>query len=371
MPGPAGTRQSSSAGIRPSLRPAGPRRPRRPSGRRRLAAAGMVAALGMLVWLAVSRIDFSQVGRAVARLDGWWLALAVAFMAGAFLCRAESWFAAIREALPDEQIGRAAVTRALLIGMAASAVAPGRLGEAARTWLIARRASRIREALPTVLGTLLSQALLNLLALWLLAVVALAGSAIRGARTGSIVLTAAVPAAGVAALLAAPALVARGRGWEIRWLRRVSEWSHLQLVRLRRGLVVFRRPGPAVRSGGFQLGAWALQLGCCYAVLLAFGLQDRAGLPAAAAVLVAVNITAVVPVTPSNVGVFQAACVGVLAPFHVSAGQGLAYGLVLQAVEIACALGMGIPSLLREGVSVSELHAGAGAGVSEPSGRGY
>ena len=40
--------------------------------------------------------------------------------------------------------------------------------------------------------------------------------------------------------------------------------------------------------------------------------RQRADLGAAAAVLFAVNVTAVLPVTPSNLGVFQAACVAVL-----------------------------------------------------------
>jgi phosphatidylinositol alpha-mannosyltransferase len=104
-----------------------------------------------------------------------------------------------------------------------------------------------------------------------------------------------------------------------------------------------------------QLLAWVLQLFACYAVILSLELQHQANLVAAAAVLLAVNVTAVVPVTPSNVGVFQAACIAVLAPFGVSASQGLAYGLILQAVEIVAAVALGVPALLREGLSVSEL----------------
>jgi hypothetical protein len=46
-------------------------------------------------------------------------------------------------------------------------------------------------------------------------------------------------------------------------------------------------------------------------------LARAVGLSGAAAILVAVNVTAVVPVTPSNVGLFQAACVAVLAAFGV------------------------------------------------------
>ena len=52
------------------------------------------------------------------------------------------------------------------------------------------------------------------------------------------------------------------------------------------------------------------------------GSTMRAGLGAAAAVLFAVNVTAGVPLTPSNLGVFQAACVaGLHAGWHVGAAD--------------------------------------------------
>jgi phosphatidylinositol alpha-mannosyltransferase len=67
-------------------------------------------------------------------------------------------------------------------------------------------------------------------------------------------------------------------------------------------------------------------------------------------VLFAVNVTAVLPATPSNLGVFQAACVAVLSgAYGVSSAEALGYGIMLQAVEIATAFVMGGPALLREG----------------------
>jgi phosphatidyl-myo-inositol alpha-mannosyltransferase len=56
------------------------------------------------------------------------------------------------------------------------------------------------------------------------------------------------------------------------------------------------------------------------------------------------------------VGVFQAACVAVLAgAYHVSTPDAIAYGIVLQAVEGATALIMGMPALLNEGLSWREV----------------
>jgi phosphatidyl-myo-inositol alpha-mannosyltransferase len=76
----------------------------------------------------------------------------------------------------------------------------------------------------------------------------------------------------------------------------------------------------------------------------------------AAAILFAVNVTAVLPLTPSNLGVFQAACVAVLSyAYGVPAAQALGYGIILQAVEIATAVVMGAPALVKEGLSWREV----------------
>jgi phosphatidylinositol alpha-mannosyltransferase len=124
------------------------------------------------------------------------------------------------------------------------------------------------------------------------------------------------------------------------------------LVRLRKGLEVFRRPRLAAWAISAQLSAWALQLLGAYALLAALNLDSRVGIGAAAAVLFAVNVTAVLPVTPSNVGVFQFAVVTVLSGVYgVPAAAALGYGIILQAVEIATAVAFGLPALIGEGLS--------------------
>ena len=81
----------------------------------------------------------------------------------------------------------------------------------------------------------------------------------------------------------------------------------------------------------------------------------RAGMGAAAAVLFAVNVTAALPATPSNLGVFQAACVAVLSAYGVGKTDAFAYGIILQAVEICTALALGMPALVREGMTWRDL----------------
>ena len=117
---------------------------------------------------------------------------------------------------------------------------------------------------------------------------------------------------------------------------------------MRSGLAVFKRPREGFVAVTMQLGAWALQWVSCYVLLVALGLEHKADLGAAAAILFAVNVTAVLPVTPSNLGVFQAACMAVLVgAYGVAPAQALGYGIILQAVEVASAVVMGGPALVR------------------------
>ena len=125
---------------------------------------------------------------------------------------------------------------------------------------------------------------------------------------------------------------------------------------------MFARPGLGLSAVSLQLLAWALQWLACYMVLLALGLQSKAGLVSAAAVLLAVNVSAILPPTPSNLGVFQAACLVVLAAYEVGAGPALAYGIILQAVEVLTALALGTPALLREGLTWRDIRSAEAAG---------
>ena len=128
------------------------------------------------------------------------------------------------------------------------------------------------------------------------------------------------------------------------------------LVQVRTRPARLPRPAARARRRRLQLGAWAIQLAACFALFEAMGLDARGGIGAAAAVLFAVNVTAVVPATPSNIGVFQLAVISVLTTgFGVCAADALAYGVILQAVEIATAVALGLPALVREGMTWSDM----------------
>src|SRR2546430_5124675 len=63
-----------------------------------------------------------------------------------------------------------------MIGVLMSATLPARLGEPARAMVLSRRTGRMRETFPVLLGTLVSQTALNILALTLLGVIIVAST---------------------------------------------------------------------------------------------------------------------------------------------------------------------------------------------------
>ena len=72
---------------------------------------------------------------------------------------------------PARRCRRRDAMQGTFIGVLMSATLPARLGEPSRALIVARRIGRARETLPVVLGTIVSQTLLNLLALAMLGAV--------------------------------------------------------------------------------------------------------------------------------------------------------------------------------------------------------
>jgi phosphatidylinositol alpha-mannosyltransferase len=355
---PADGRPRERARRLPSLEPApaGARRGWVTAMRRVGVVAAAAAGLG-LSWLALQRIGVERIGDALWRSSPTWVLAGLALMCLSMVVRSVAWRAILRAALPGVRVGRRDVLRGTSIGVLMSATLPARLGEPARALVVSRRiGGRQREVLPTVAGTIVSQTLLNVFALILLGVVMFSSIGVFRGHKGALVAFAVVPLVLLLAVLVAPALLRAGAPSRSRRVRLAVAKMRSALTRVRNGLQVFRKPRLGIEATIMQLLAWAIQWMSCYVLLVALGLDARAGLAAAAAVLFAVNVTAAVPITPSNIGVFQAACVAVLtAGYHVSYADALAYGIILQAVEIATAVVMGAPSLVKEGLSWKDI----------------
>ncbi|HEY2714765.1 MAG TPA: glycosyltransferase [Solirubrobacterales bacterium] len=367
VPQTSGERLAQWAGLRPA--DGEPRRPaeKLPSldpvpaqagkrGRRvaRRIGLGVAAILGIgLSVLAAQKIGVDKVVESIVRSDMSWVVIALLLMMSSLFFRAASWYWIARAALPNRPIRRRDVTSATMIGVLMSATLPARLGEPARALALARRTGRMRETFPVLIGTLVSQTMLNIVALIMLGVIIVSTTPLFHESTKQIFLFSLVPLILLLVVLIAPVVMRRNGNGRV---ARIGAAIHKALVQVRAGLTVFRDPRHGIAAAAAQLGAWAIQLAACWALLFALGLDGKTGIGAAAAVLFAVNVTAVVPATPSNIGVFQLAVISVLhTGFGVSTADALAYGVILQAVEIATAVALGLPALVREGLTWSDL----------------
>jgi len=330
---------------------------RKGSRRRRVArrfGLGIAAVLGVgLTILAARKIGVDNVVHSIVGSDLTWIVIASALMVSSLFFRAASWYWIVKAALPNRPVRRRDVTSATMIGVLMSATLPARLGEPARAMSLSRRTGRMRETFPVIVGTLASQTLLNIVALVMLGVIIVSTTDLFADSTTKIFAFSFVPLLVLLVLLVAPILTRRAGSGRV---ARVGTALHKALLQVRAGLTVFRDPRQGLLASSAQLMAWAIQLASCWALLAALGLDTRTGIGAAAAVLFAVNVTAVVPVTPSNIGIFQLAVISVLhTGWGISKADALAYGVVLQAIEIATAVVLGLPSLVREGLTWSDL----------------
>ena len=171
---PTSSRTSPRGGCRASSR----RRRRRaaqPGGRRSPAGSrwrsSRSAARGARRTRAAARSGWATSPRRCSPPARRFVLLGLGVMCGAMALRAVSWHAILRAAMPKARVRLSDAMQGTFIGVLMSSTLPARLGEPSRALVVARRTGRPRENLPVVLGTLVSQTLLNIVALAMLGAV--------------------------------------------------------------------------------------------------------------------------------------------------------------------------------------------------------
>jgi uncharacterized membrane protein YbhN (UPF0104 family) len=121
----------------------------------------------------------------------------------------------------------------------------------------------------------------------------------------------------------------------------------------REGLAVLHRPWAAAGAICFQVLGWVCQLFAVYTAMRAFDIHE--GVPAAALVLLVMNVATVIPLWPGNVGAVQVAIATPLVSYGVAYADGIAFGFGLQAIEASVGIGIGLVFLAHEGLSFASL----------------
>ena len=313
------------------------------SGRFALVAPFVVALVALALWRGP---DLGVVGDAFRLVEWGWVVLAILINLASVLVRSAAWKIVIDQAVPPPAPRRRNVFAAFCVGLLANAALPGRVGELARVIVLTRRMRRRPGTWATVVGTVFTHRLLDVVVAAGLVVYVLYAARIPDWAVPGLAIF-----LGLAlGLLLAALLLARRHHRvgleEVGPVRRVLRMG-------RYGLTVLKRPAPAVGALFFQLLGWAAQLFAVWAALRAFGIEESVA--AAALVLVIMNLVTAFPLWPGNVGLVQAAIALSLLPYGVGYGRGFAFGIGLQAIEVSVGVALGLLFLAREGFSFAML----------------
>ena len=307
-----------------------------------IALALLGVAIVMLWWRGP---EWGLVADAFRLVEWTWVFAAIGLNLLSAVSRALAWRTVVNQALREHSPSFERVFSAFGIGLLANAVLPARTGELARVAVLTRRLPRRRGYTATLLGTVFTHRLFDVVPAMLLVVYVL-----LTARIPHWALTSIAIAAAIAGILLVLALVTSR-------LRRpvVDELSRLRrlLAMARVGLEVLRSPAAAAVAIVFQCLGWVLQLLAVWVAMRAFDID--APLHAAGLVLVLMNIATIFPLWPGNIGLLQAAVALPLVSYGVAYTTGFAYGLGLQMLEMSVGVGVGLAFLAREGISFAML----------------
>ncbi len=190
---------------------------------------------------------------------------------------------------------------------------PGRIGEFARVGVLTRKMPGAEGATPTLLGTVFAHRVFDVIpSLILIGYVLLTAKIPHWAITSMIIV------AGVGVVLFGFAIVS-GRLDGTHSLDELGSVRRL-LAMARRGLGVMRNPLAALLAILLQTLGWFWQLLAVYTAMRAFDIHEP--LPAAALVLVLMNVAGIFPLWPGNVGLLQAAVALPLVSYGVPYARG-------------------------------------------------
>jgi len=307
-------------------------------------ALGVFAGVVVALWFLP---DWSTVGTAFQNVHWAWVAVAIAINLGSIVARSIAWDLVIQQAVPAPSPRYRLVFSAFCVGLLANAVLPGRIGELARVAVLNRRIERKRRSWATLVGTVFAHRMFDLIPIVLLVLYVLVTAKIPAWAYSSLVGVVSIGAA----LFIVALLSARSTGRRPR-LDSLGTVRHM-LAMAREGLAVMHRPAPAAGAICFQILGWVCQLFAVFTAMRAFDIHE--GVPAAALVLLVMNVATIIPLWPGNVGAVQVAIAIPLVSYGVAYADGIAFGFGLQAIEASVGVGIGLVFLAHEGLSFASL----------------
>lgn len=297
-------------------------------------------ALGLLLAL----VDLEAVGTAFRRARPSLLLAAVPLVVTSLVTRTRSW-----QHLLAVEVPMGPAFAALNQGYLVNALLPLRLGDLARSLLLARD-----RGLPTlrVLSSVLLERTLDLT--FVLALL-LASSGLLGVLPGPALAIALVPLQ-LAAVFLALLLAARHRvRLQARLEGSAGRWRTLRRFALDTlaGLAVLDRPGRLVRAAAWLAFTWVQALALCWLCLAAFVPEPSLLHVAFGLAVSALGIA--LPSSPAGLGVVEAAWTAALGLVGVDPAAALAFAITSHLLTTAVVVLLGGWALARRGATLAAL----------------
>jgi uncharacterized protein (TIRG00374 family) len=309
-----------------------------------------LAVSGGFLYLAFRTVALAELGEALRQVHLGWLAVSVAISFLLMIFRAFRWQLELR---PLEHVPLRLLWVVTAVAYMAINLLPVRLGEVVRPWLLSRRSG---VSFSNVVGNLVVEKTLDSLVIlfYIFAGLLTITNLPVWVRRGAI-----FPAVGAGTLVLLVVLLWwRGEAFIDRWIvQRLPEKVGGGLKRIITSILGGMRilPNPLLLLSVFlvSLALWFLPILSSYVMILAFDLD--APFSAAVVVFIFIGFGTALPNLPGMIGPYQYACVLGLGMFGVAEAQGLAYGIVLNAVQFLTLIVQGLLALPLAGVSLADI----------------
>ena len=305
---------------------------------------------GAFLVLAFRNVDHEQLRDAFAHLDARWLVPAVCLSLLLQVFRAWRWQLELR---PLARVPFATLWVVVSVAYMAINLLPIRMGEVVRPWLLSRRST---VSFSNVVGNLIVEKTVDsaVIVFYILLGLLTTENLPAWVRRGAV-----VPAVAFVAL--ALVIVLIWRKGEAVVERRAARWLperfRARVVGVARALVdgmrVLGHPALVVAVFAVSILLWSIPILSSWVMIRAFHLAVPFN--AALIVFIFIGFGTALPQAPGMIGTFQYACILALGLFGVPQPQALAYGLVLNALQLSTLVAQGLVALPLAGVSVRDL----------------